>query len=254
MALFTDGVISELEDLRDYESAVFTVANSESMNLTKKLALAQQEIEVEITAFLLQRSEETAAGFVTSRPDLTTVVVTPSLRQWHTFHTLTLVYRDAYNSHFNDRYLGKWKEYERLARWAEARSFETGIGILKDPIGKASPPKLSTVEGGLPATTYWVRVAWTGASGEGGASEPSVLTTPANSQLAAEVSEAPANASGWNVYVGTSAVEVRLQNTAPLELLASWTMPESGLQHGRLAGDGQTPDYYLTRKRTLQRG
>lgn len=255
MALLSDGTISTLEDLRNYENAILDVANSEQIDLSKKLILAQEEIEVELADFLLQQSVQSSPGQPSSRPDLGNVVVTPSVRQWHTFHTLGLVYRDAYNSHFNDRYLGKWKEYERLARWALRKSFDTGIGMVCAAIPKATPAVLSTIPGGLPGATYWVRATWTGATGEEGCpSDPAVLTTPDGSLLTAAVKDPPEHASGWNVYAGFSLDEAGLQNGSPMPLGSLWVMPSSGLVDGRKAGDGQSPAYFVTIRRVLQRG
>jgi hypothetical protein len=255
MALFTDGTISTLEDLLGYESAILDAANSERIDLSKKLILAQQELEVELTDFLLQHSTQDPSAVATPRPDLGKVVVTLSLRQWHTFHTLALAYRDAYNSHFNDRYRGKWKEYDRLARWASRKSFDTGIGMVYEPLAKASSPILDLVPGSLTGATYWMRVAWTSTAGEEGCpSEPGVLALPDGSRPAVEAGDAPTHASGWNVYAGLSVDEALLQNESPLAVGASWEMPDSGLQQGRKAGEGQTPAYFLTMARILRRG
>ena len=52
MALFTDGTISTLEELRGYESAVYDVASTERIDLSQKLVLAQQELGIELTSRL----------------------------------------------------------------------------------------------------------------------------------------------------------------------------------------------------------
>lgn len=255
MALLTDGTISTLDDLRGYEEAILDVAGSERLDLSRKLVLAQQEIEVELTDFLLQQSPESLSHGAMWRPDLTKVVVTPALRQWHTFHTLALTYRDAYNSHLNDRYRGKWKEYERLARWALTKSFDTGIGMVYEPIAKAASPDLSSVTGNLMGATYWVRVAWTnGAGHEGCPSDPAVISVENGSGVLAAVKEPPAAAKGWNVYAGYGPDETTLQNSAPLEHGATWLTPDTGLQSGRKAGSGQDPDYFVRRTGVFQRG
>lgn len=246
MALFTDGSISTLEDLRGYESAILEVASTERIDLTRKLLLAQEELETELTSLLQQQYE---------RRDLGSVAVTRPLRQWHVFHTLTLAYRDAYNSHFNDRYLGKWKEYDRLSRWAARKLLETGLGIVQNPIPKAETPVVSAGTGMLAAATYWVRVAWTGATGEEGCpSEPVDLALPQGSGLAVQTAVAPPAARGWNVYAGLAADDTRRQNAEPLELGANWSSPESGIEDGETAGSGQPATYFLTQRRVLQRG
>jgi len=245
MALFTDGSISTLEDLRAYESAIFDVANMERIDLSRKQLLAQEELDTELTSLLRQQGEEV---------ELRQVVVTMPLRQWHVFRSLALTYRDAYNSHLNDRYQGKWKEYERLASWAQRKLLETGLGIVAAPIAKAAPPAVQATAGSLPAGTYWVRVAWTGASGEGCASDPANLAVEAGSGLVVSAGTPPEHGSGWNVYVGMAPEETRRQNEQPLEPGTEWQTPEGGLVEGAPAGEGQPADYFLTQRRVLQRG
>ena len=42
MALFTDGPISSIEDLRGHDTQIVEIANVEGIDVTKKLALAQE--------------------------------------------------------------------------------------------------------------------------------------------------------------------------------------------------------------------
>jgi len=255
MALFTDGTISTTEDLRAYENAIFDLASTEGIDLSTKLVLAQQEMEVELTDFLLQEMEQDPLTLTTTRPDLGRVVVTRPVKQWHVFHSLSLVYRDAYSSHFDDRYLGKWKEYARLTRWAATKSFDTGIGMVYEPIPRAPLPALSAVAGNLPAATYWVSVAWTNAAeAEGSPSDPAVLVLANGSGLVVEAGIPPEIAAGWNVYAGNTVGEMLRQNEAPLAGGTTWQAPASGLQPGTKAGEGQPPDYFVTARRILQRG
>jgi hypothetical protein len=246
MALFTDGSISTLEDLRAYESAIFDVASTERIDLSKKQVLAQEELETELNSHLRQQREEV---------ELTQVVVTKPLRQWHVFRSLALTYRDAYNSHLNDRYQGKWKEYDRLASWAQRKLLETGLGIVAAPMAKAATPAVRATVGSLPAGTYWVRVAWTDAGGaEGCASDPANLPVEAGSGLVVSAKKPPENATGWNVYVGTAPEETQRQNEQPIGVGTEWQMPDRGLVEGALAGEGQPADSFLTQRRVLQRG
>jgi len=245
MALFTDGTISTLEDLRGYESAIYDVATSERIDLSQKLALSRQELEMELITRLFRDDPE----------ELGQVVVTPALQLWHTFHTLALTYRDAYNSHLNDRYQGKWREYERLAKWARENVLAAGVGMVEGPIPKAAPPILTTAPGSAEATMYWVRATWVGADGdEGCASEPSVLAAPANTVPLVTVAGAPAGVTGWNVYVGTDVGAEQLQNETPIPAGWNWTMPGMGLIAGRPAGRGQAPTSYKRFERVFRRG
>jgi hypothetical protein len=102
---------------------------------------------------------------------------------------------------------------------------------------------------------YWIRVAWVSTKGEEGCpSEPTVFAAAQGTVPEVEVVEAPANASGWNVYAGMSVEDSRLQNEFPIETGATWTLPFSGLAAGRKAGNGQRPSSYLRINRVFQRG
>jgi hypothetical protein len=245
MALFTDGTISTLEELRGYESAIYDVATTERIDLSQKLLLAQQELGIELTSRFFRETPE----------GLNEAVVTPALQSWHLFQTLALIYRDAYNSHFNDRYLGKWREYERLAKWACRHVLDMGVGMVGEPVPKAQPPVAGVAAGAAGAATYWIRVAWTGRSGEEGcASDPSVVSSPQGMVPTAEAVGPPPNATGWNVYAGLALDDTRLQNASPISAGASWVMGPSGLVAGKPAGKGQTPSFYKRIERVLQRG
>jgi hypothetical protein len=68
------------------------------------------------------------------------------------------------------------------------------------------------------------------------------------------------NASGisakekWNIYCADSNGIMRLQNSAPLEPSAVWTMPASGIANGAAARSGQEPDGRILQRRVLPRG
>jgi hypothetical protein len=255
MALFTDGTLSAIDELLAYESSLLEVARTERIDLTVKLELARQEIGIELTMFLVERGGREWSGIVSPALGLKNVVVTEPLKKWHLFHTLGLVYRDAYNSQLNDRYQGKWKEYERRARWAEHALYRIGVGTVAEPLEQADQPALSSVAGPLPGATYYARAAWVNASGEeGSASDLAVLSTGNNTLLVAEAVNAPANARYWNLYAGLSVGSVTLQNDAPLPVGQAWTEPASGLKQGRFPGTGQAPESYLRATGGFSRG
>jgi hypothetical protein len=246
MALFTDGAISGIEDLVAYESAVLDLATTEQIDLTVKLVLAQDEVGMELEAMLAGRPG--ALG-------LANIVVTVPLRKWHVFHTLGLIHRDAYHRQLNDRYLGKWKEYQRMAAWAREALLQTGLGLIYDPIPRAEKPVLSYVPAAVGAATYYVRAAWRSAEGEEGSpSEVAILSVPAGNALVVTPVRPPACAVSWNAYVGFSILEQTLQNTAPLAVSQSWTEPATGIKQGAEPGAGQEPDSTLRPGRTLLRG
>jgi len=255
MALFTDGTLSTIDELLAYESSLLEVARGERLDLTVKLELARQEIGIELTMFLAERSGGEWSGILAPALTLKNVVVTEPLKKWHVFHTLGLVYRDAYNSQLNDRYEGKWKEYERRARWAEQALYRIGVGVVGEPLVQADKPMLSSVAGPLPGATYYARATWVNAAGEeGSASELAVLSTGGNTLLVAEAASPPANARYWNLYAGVSIGNVTLQNEAPMKLSQAWTEPASGLKEGRQPGTGQAPERYLRATGGFSRG
>lgn len=253
MALYLDGNISTLSDLRDQETGILDAAYAEGVDLTTKLRLAQEEIGVEVVVFLLEHGLSVSAEESLRR--LSNVVVTPALKQWHTFHTLALAYRDLYYNQYNDRYAAKWKEYNRLGRAAAALLFETGIGLSWDAVERAGAPELGWTVGTMTSGTYYIRVSWVTATGiEGAASEAAALVTPEGSQLVVTPPAAPAKATGWNVYVGTTASEAALQNETPMASGSPWVMPAMGLLAGRKPPEGQSPDAYVTISRNFRRG
>ncbi|HTT65831.1 MAG TPA: hypothetical protein VMG35_28470, partial [Bryobacteraceae bacterium] len=222
MALFTDG-ISTIQDLMSQDSSVLSTAQTENIDLSQKLAIAQNELGIELTT-LLQRSNTYDWQFwLQPDPQLNNIVVTPPLQLWHVFQTLMLVYQDAYFNQLNDRYKGKRDQFQQMAKWAMDKLIQTGIGIAADPIPQAAPPVLTSIPGGQSAMTYYASVSWLDAEGEEGqASNSSTLTLEAGNTLVAQPINQPANAAGWNVYVGLSPTAMALQNTSPLTVDQIW--------------------------------
>ena len=186
---------------------------------------------------------------------LDSIVTTPALRLWHTFHTLVLVYRDAHNNQLNDRYAGRWTEYKELAKWASDILFRNGIGIATDPIPIAAVPTLGSVNGPLSETTYFVQVSWMNPSGEEGTpSRLGSLMVPDQAVLQVTPVSPPSNARFWNVYAGTTIDSITLQNVTPVAVGQVWTEAATGLVAGRPPGNGQKPSYLKSVPRVLQRG
>src|SRR5271165_6962341 len=118
MALFTDGAPSSIEDLSAQDSQLLNVANVEGIDVTQKLALAQNELGLDLYTLITQFGAVDQLFWVTPAPNLATIVVTPPLKLWHTYRTLEMVYEDAYNSQLNDRYSGKRDQFHQMAQWA----------------------------------------------------------------------------------------------------------------------------------------
>jgi hypothetical protein len=254
MALFTDG-ISTIQDLTSQDSSVLATAQTENIDLSTKLTLAQQELGIELTT-LLQRSNTYDWQFwLQPDPEVNNIVVTPPLQLWHVFQTLMLVYQDAYFDQLNDRYKGKRDQFQQLAKWAMDKLIQTGVGVVSNPIPQAAPPQLTSMPGGQPEMTYCAGVSWLNAENEEGqASNPSLLDVAAGNVLVAQPVNRPANATAWNVYVGLSPTVMALQNAAPLPLDQVWVQAGPVSTLGKEPGSGQAPDYLRALPRVLQRG
>ena len=263
MPLFTDAPITTLDQLAAQDSAALDVASTEGIDATAKISLAQDELGIEIVAAVSRSPFSSISSpsawwpgiVVTTTLQLSTIVVTPPLRLWHTFHTLELIYRDAYNNQLNDRYLGKWHAYTDLAKWAYSMLMQTGIGVASDPVAVAQSPQLNVIGGTFQANTYFVQAAWLNSRGEEGMAS-AVASAAALDQSGIQVTanNPPPNATAWNVYAGTSIDAVTLQTPTPIAVGQAWVLPVSGLVFGRGPGTGQAPSYFRVLSRYLQRG
>src|SRR5689334_16859492 len=192
MALFNDGPVSSIEDLQGHDTQLLEVANTEGIDVTRKLTLAQEELSLELRVMLARISGPVELASTTSVPSLDHVVVTPPLKLWHTLRTLELVYRDAYNSQLNDRYAGKRDEYRSLAQWAYEKVVQNGIGMSQDPLPQAARPVLQAAAGSIADGMYYVSTAWTnGAGEEGAASLPATIKVSGGTLTARAASPAP---------------------------------------------------------------
>ena len=259
MALFTDGQLNGAIDLQNHENHILDVASSEGIDLAGKIALAQDEIANELLMFLLKRLPTVESHWLPQpatrqKTGVNDVAVTTPLRQWHAHKTLALVYRDAYNNQLNDRYRGKWNEYEQLATTSFRNYLRIGVGLVASPIPKAAPPLVSTFQGDGPGATYYAAVAWVNQSGqEGAVSDVVQITTQAGQQLTAVAINPPVNAAGWNVYLGEAPSKIYRQNTAALGIGNSWSMP-GPLSMGAEPSGGQQPTWYLADQKVVERG
>jgi hypothetical protein len=243
MALFTDGTISTIENLTEYDSSALAVAATEGIDLSRKLELARQEIGVDLAALLPVDT------------GLEHVVVTTPLRLWHTFRTLALAYGDAYHRQLNDRYRGKWTKFREMARWASEKLRETGLGMVRQPVLRAEAAELAAAPGSAPEGTYYVQVAWVNTAGEeGAASEWRALTLAPASALEVRAVNPPAHAAGWHIYAGLSGERTVRQNAGPLEIGAVWVQSAALAAEGAPPGAGQAANYIQPVPRVLHRG
>lgn len=257
MALFTDGPASTIEDLAAQDSQILDVASVEGIDLTRKLALAQEAAAMDLEAALGgARAWQTVCGGPPAI-HLQNIVVTPALRLWHTYRTLAMAYGDAYYSQLNDRYAKKRDEFGNLGRWAYERLILTGIGITPRPVPQAATPDVETAAGTTPDGTYYATMAWSNAAGEEGASAiPNAITTSGSGFA---VTPKPCRAGQeayptWNVYAGTAPDTMTRQNSEPIAAGTAWTQSSALTQSGSAPGRGQAPSYYHVLPHVLQRG
>lgn len=255
MALFTDGPVNRMIDLQKYENAILDVTAAESIDLDGKIALAQSELATELTLFLLRRFPQ--RDFLTTirrTIGVSDVAVTDQLRQWHAHKALALVYRDAYNNQLNDRYKGKWTQYEQLAKRSLQDYLQIGVGLVANPIPKAALPALNTLSGAASSGNFYVSVAWLNQQGqEGSPSDVAQTSTLDGQQLVVTSQNPPASATAWNAYVGNGPDTLSLQNASPIVTGANWTLA-GGLTRGMPPGDGQRPTWFLADQRLIERG
>ena len=254
MALFTDGPTSSIEDLIAQDSQLLDVASTEGIDVTRKLALAQEDVGVELTVLLAKLSFADQAFWMPSQPNLGAVVVTPALKRWHTYAALELVYRDAYNSQLNDRYAGKRDQFHQMAQWACEKLIQTGVGLVLGPVPRAATPLVTAIPGALADGTYYISIAWVNASGEEGASAVPAALTIAASTLQVQPGPAPANAANWNVYIGTEEATMVRQNESPISAGELWRQDGALATAGCTPGTGQEPAYLKPLPRVIQRG
>ncbi|MBL8292388.1 MAG: hypothetical protein JNN08_11160 [Bryobacterales bacterium] len=248
MALLIDGPASTIEDLQAVDSSILETARNENISVTAKLDVARQAIELELSVFLLRTGN---LGFGGDR-DLRRVVVTPGLRRWHVLRTLAEVYGDAYSSQLNDRYLGKWKSFKEMARETAELLMELGVGLVDNPVIKASMPTVSAAPGAGAGGVYAVRVAWRNSMGQSGAASDAVVVEMAPGEVpSVEVGAMPGECTGWDVYLGDSVNQTMRQNESPLAPGSSWTLPVDGTVPGPSAPSGQSPEYFVRKRRVF---
>lgn len=254
MALFTDGSISGLEDLIAYDSQLLNVATVEGIDVTGKARLAQEEIGLELVTMLNRLRFVDRTFWVSSHPDLKDIVVTRSLRLWHIYRTLELIYSDAFSSQLNDRYAAKRDQFHDFALQACDKLMQIGIGITSHPVPQAQPPQVVAIPGSLADGTYYVTVAWLNSLGESGASAVPTPITLSASTFQVQPFSPPPVAISWNVFAGQTPDGMILQNGAAIPVGETWVQPAALVRSGQGPAHGQEPNYLKPLPRVLPRG
>jgi hypothetical protein len=246
MPLFTDGPASTIEDLAAQDSQVLDVASVEGIDLTRKLALAQEAVAVDLEAV----TRRSGTGCV----PMSHVVVTAPLRLWHTYRTLELVYGDAYYNQLNDRYANKRDRFAELGKWAHERLILTGVGMTPRPVPRAATPDVEIGPGAAADGTYYVTMEWLNGTGEQGAPAVPAVVTTASSGFTVTPGTAPVAASGWNVFAGPNPDSMVQQNDQPIATGSVWSQTAAVRNTGPAPGRGQAPSYFHALPHVIQRG
>ena len=243
MALLVDGDLSGIEDLKAQDSSVFDVAASEGIDLEEKLNLAWQDVQAEVEFFLAQVGGATVDQ----------VVVSVAMKPWHAWKTLEAVYRDAFFSQLNDRYGQRWRHWVSMAEKQRVRTFEMGLKVVSEPVERPAVGEMEVevTAGNQPAGSYWLQACYVNERGQ--ESAPSRLRAMGAVGLHGLMVKVP-GLLRWNLYAGTGADGVSLQNAAPMAAGAAWVMPTTGLEAGRRTGTGQLPDSTVRRVTWKWRG
>jgi hypothetical protein len=254
MALFIDGCISSLEDLIALDTQLLGVATIEGIDVTGKMTLAQEEIGLELLTMLNRLRFADQPFWMAPQPLLRQVVVTRALKLWHTYHSLEMVYSDAYNSQLNDRYAAKRDQFHAASQGACEKLIQIGIGMASSPVPQATPPQVIAIPGVLPDGIYYVTMAWLNSAGEEGASAVPAVITLSASAFQVQPAPPPAAAAGWNLYAGHAPEGMFLQNGSPISTAEMWVQTSALAQAGNTPGGGQEPNYFKPIPRVLQRG
>jgi len=245
MALLNDGPPSSIQDLTALDSQLLEVASAEGIDLSAKLALAHEQVTIEVDGMLRR--------YLTG-PRMEQVVVTPVLRLWHTYTALELIYRDAFHNQQNDRYGRKRDEFRERAHWASETLMEIGIGMTAEPVPQAVTPQLTEVPGLLADGLYFVTLSWINLAEEEGASGiPGTISTTGSS-FVVQPGDVPPSVCGWNVYAGTQPDSLFRQNMAPIATSETWLQPGALMTSGPKPCNGQSAAYLYPIQRILMRG
>ena len=259
MALFTDADIVTLDDLLQFETSLVQTASSHGINVDTKIALAENAISDRLMLWLLSVGASDPQWLNRRLIGLSTVVVTPTLKRWLCFDSLSRFFAEAYNVQLNTRFQGKWTEYQTATRDAAEMVFMSGIGIVYVPLPKPAMPLVAIETGTVSPQALFIQTAWTDSHGNESALSPvNGVILDGSSSIVAGMSEgaldAPPAAIGWNLYVGTTDSDLTRQNDAPLAIGSTWVLPATGLVDGPAPINGQQPNFYIPLSLQIQRG
>lgn len=238
MALFADHDLTTIEDLAGVDHNVLSIAAVEGIDLTKKLALAQQLLIQDISRVLAKDPGQGATY------DAGQVVRTPSLRLCHALKALELTYQEAFAGQGVDRFERCRVTYSAEAKRVLTAELERGLPVVLNPLPRPTGPVVTSSAGTGPAGPIDFAVSWINQAGE----ESSLGTLVAIENSSGEMitvtpPTAPPFATGWIVYASLPGERPGRQY-GPLGLNESWRAPDQLSSLGP-AGEGQTGNVVL---------
>lgn len=259
MALFTDADIVSLDDLLQYENSLVQISSSHSIDVSTKINLSVGAIGDKLMLWLLKIGASDPQWLNRRLLGLSTVVVTPTLRRWICFDSLSRFFAEAYNVQLNTRFQGKWTEYEQQATEAADMVFLSGLGIVYSPLPQPMMPLASFQNTTAPEDALFIQTAWVDNQGDESALSP-VNGLIINNESIVTVSMAngaqpvPTAATGWNVYAGTTSNSLSRQNAVPVAIGTVFALTATAVIDGSEPIGGQQPDFYITLSKQIQRG
>jgi hypothetical protein len=254
MALITDSGLIDIRDLLPFENDLLETADKERVELSAKTGLAVEEVrhqvEIELDRAGMEATSAGTAGF-----GLRNVVVTDTLRWWMHCHALYLIYLEAYGHQLNERFKAKQLLYAERAAKAKDTYLERGVGVVGNPLPRPAAPAIAAAPGTLAAANYYVAVSWVGANGrQSGLSPLTTFSANGLNTMSVNPNVAPGAATGWHVYVGSTAENLARQSLAPIAPGQVWVMTTAWNAAGPSFGAEQQPDVYLQPQRVFPRG
>ncbi len=200
MALLKDQPISCLAEWMAYDTKLSILSEQEVTSIEAKSRLAQNEIETQVTSFLLRHS---GLSENTARQALDKVVVTEALSRWHSMLTLSLFYIDLASLQNSALHRDQSRFFEAKAEAAKDQLFEAGLGLVNQPLPKAPLPSIISGPGLGPARVLRGRIRFIDFDGAAGTpSAEFILDMSSGESIELSVATLPARAAGWILYLG----------------------------------------------------
>ena len=225
MALLKDQPISCLADWMAYDSKLSLLSAQENTSIEAKSGLAQNEIETQITSFVLRHS---GLSEIVARQLLVKVTVTEPLWRWHSMLTLSLFYADLASLQNSTLHRDQSRYYEMKADAAKDQLFDTGLGIVNLPVPQPPVPVVQSIPGSNPPRILRARIRFIDIDGVVGApSSEFLLDMSAGQHLTVSLVTLPARVAGWLLFAGDSPDALRLATSTAVGAGSEFAITQS---------------------------